>query len=134
MSVTWTLKDASGANLSHQPSGGSPLALKFNSSGYPHLSGYPSEIICTVECEADTSNVSVNLTPDTAGDTLSEELSRALETPSAHGGTLTWTNGSNGLTTLTTTVSTMVGQQWCWDLGLAEPAVGLKIKLKIKRI
>jgi len=132
MYVTWTLKDASGAALSHQPAGGSPLALKFDSSGYAHLSGYATEIIAVVECLTDTSSVSVSLTPDTSGDTLSQSLSNPTKNPAGHSGTLTWTNGSSGLTTLDFSVPTAVDSSWAWDC-LGEPAIGLKSKYKLKR-
>ena len=96
MSVTWTLKDASGANLTHQPASGSPLALQYDTNGYTHLSGYASEIIYSCEAEADTSSVTITLSPDTSGDTLSESLSSPTKDPTTHGGSLTWTNLSGG--------------------------------------
>lgn len=132
MSVTWTLKDASGANLTHQPASGSPLALQYDTNGYTHLSGYASEIIYSCEAEADTSSVTITLSPDTSGDTLSESLSSPTKDPTTHGGSLTWTNLSAGVTTLVFTVPSSTGTVWGWDC-LAEHAIGLKSKYKLKR-
>ena len=132
MTTTWTLKDSSGAALTHQPSSGSPLALKFTSDGDAHLSGYASELIFTCECDTDSTVVAIELTPDTAGDYLSESRSNPVETPSAHDGVLGWSDGSSGLTTLTFTVPEQTGE-WGWSFGDAEPPVALKLKVKIKR-
>lgn len=133
MSVTWVLKDAAGSNLSHQPASGSPLALKYDSSGYAHLSGYPGETICLVEGTADTSTVTIALTPDTAGDSVSSSLTRIAKVPSNHSGGHTWTDGSNGLLTLVFDVPTSSGPTHGWDFGVAEPPIALKVKIRIKR-
>lgn len=132
MSVNWTLKNASNTNLAHQPSSGSPLALKFNNSGEAHLSGYATEIINTVEVYADTSTVTIQLTADNAGYVLDEAESRATESPSPHSGVLTWSDAS-GTTSLTFTVPGSVGVSWDWVFGGLETSVPLKLKVKVKR-
>lgn len=133
MAVTWTLKDASGANLTHQPSTGSPLALKFTNSGDPHLSGYATELIDTIVCETTSAPVVIDLTPDTSGYALDERSSTPTRNPGTHGGSLTWTDVS-GQTTLSFTVPAAPGDTWGWDFGLGEPSVALKLKVKIKRV
>ena len=133
MSVTWTLKDANGNNLTHQPSGGSPLALKFTSSGDAHLSGYSSELIYTCEATTDTSPVVIELTPDNSGDYLVESRSNPTEIPTHHGGALTWTNGSNGLTTLSFTAPT-ANNTYEWSFGADEPPVALRMRARLIRM
>jgi hypothetical protein len=133
MTVTWTLKAADGSNLAHQPGTGSPLALNFNNSGEPHLSGYPSELIAIVEADADTSTVTIELTPDNSGYTLSESASTPTRSPLTHAGTLTWTN-SGSTTTLTFSVPSAVREEYGWDFGLGEPPVALKMSNKIRRL
>ena len=133
MAVTWTLKAADGSSLSHQPGTGSPLALKFTNSGDAHLSGYATELIDTVVCESSSSPVSITLTPDNSGYTLDQTASTPTKSPSGHGGSLTWTDGQDGLTTLTFTVPGTIGDQWTWEFGLAEPSVALRMRAKIKK-
>ncbi len=132
MSVTWTLKSAAGTNLTHQPATGSPLALKFDSSGYLHLDGYASETVYCCECTADTSTVNLTLTPDTTGTTLSETLSSPIQEPEHHGGSMTWTAGANGLMTIVLSVPATTAPTYGWNC-LAEPPIALKAKLKVKR-
>jgi hypothetical protein len=133
MTVTWTLKAADGSNLSHQPAAGSPLALKFTNSGEPHLSGYASELIACLEVAADTSTVTVELTPDNTGYTLSEAASTPTRSPITHAGTLSWTaDGSTA--TLTFSVPTAAGTEYGWDFGLGEPPVALKMSNRIRRL
>ncbi len=132
MSTTWTLKDATGANLTHQPASGSPLALKFDSNGDAHLAGYSSELIFSCVATTDATTVAIDLTPDSSGDYLSQTRSNPTETPSAHNGALTWTDGSAGLTTLTFTIPSTSGT-WEWSFGEAEPAVALRMKVKLIR-
>ena len=132
MSVTWNLQNAFGGSLTHQPSAGSPLALKFNSSGDAHLPGYPSELIYCCEATTDTSPVVIELTPDNSGDYLVESRSNPTEIPSAHGGQLTWTSGSNGLTTLSFTAPT-ANNTYEWSFGAGEPAVALRMRTRLSR-
>jgi hypothetical protein len=132
MSVTWTLLDASGNPLTNQPASGSPLALKFTSNGDAHLSGYTSQLIHTVEGTTDTSPVAIELTPDSSGDSLAETRSNPTELPSAHGGSLTWVDGSSGLTTLTFTVPT-VDEVYEWGFGEDEPPVALRMRVRLRR-
>lgn len=132
MAVTWTLKAADGSNLSHQPGTGSPLALKFTNAGDPHLNGYSSELIAVVEVAADTSTVTITLTPDNSGYTLDETASSATRVPSGHTGSFSWTDGADGLTTLVFGVPA-IGTTWEWDFGQTEPAIALKMKAKVRR-
>jgi len=133
MAVTWTLKAADGSPLAHQPGTGSPLALKFNNSGDTHLSGYASELIDTVVCESSSTPVSIDLTPDNSGYTLDQSASTPTKNPSGHRGSLTWTDGSNGLTTLTFSVSSTLNEEWGWDFGQGEPSLPARIKVKLKK-
>lgn len=134
MAVTWTLKAADGSPLTHQPGTGSPLALKFNNSGDAHLSGYATELIDTLVCESTSSPVAITLTPDNSGYTLDQSASTPTKNPTGHGGSLSWTDGENGESTLTFTLSATEGQQWGWDFGLGEPAVPLRVKIKLKKL
>ncbi len=134
MAVTWTLKAADGSPLTHQPGTGSPLALKFNNSGDTHLSGYAAELIDTLVCETTSSPVSVVLTPDNSGYTLDQSASTPTKNPAGHDGSLSWTDGENGETTLTLTAPGTVGTQWGWDLGQGETAVAMRLKIKIKKV
>lgn len=134
MAVSWTLKDASGANLSHQPSAGDPLALNFNTQGYPYYSTYTTEIVYMAVAETiDGDPVSIVLSPDTSGYVLDETESDPTKDPARHDGALTWTN-SGTTTTLTFTVPTSVNTSWDWIFGDLTPPVALKMKARIKRI
>lgn len=133
MAVTWTLKAADGSPLTHQPGTGSPLALKFNNSGDTHLSGYATELIDTVLCETTSSPVSIVLTPDTSGYTLDQSASTPTKSPVGHGGSLSWTDGENGETTLTLTAPSTLTEQWDWLLGQGETTVPARMKIKLKK-
>lgn len=134
MSVTWTLKDATGANLTNQPPASDPLALNFNSQGYPYYSTYSSDIIYLAIAEVDsTGPVTIVLSPDTSGYTLDETLSDPTEDPPAHNGVMTWTN-SAGVTTLTFTAPSTVRDDWDWIFGGLTPPIALKMKVRLRRV
>lgn len=133
MSITWTLKDASGANLSHQPPAGDPLALNFNTQGYPYYSTYSSEIVYMAVAEVDsTGPVSIVLSPATSGYSLDETESDPTKDPPRHNGVLTWTN-SGSTTTLTFTAPGTASSSWDWIFGGLTPAVPLKVKVRVLR-
>lgn len=133
MAVTWTLKAADGSSLAHQPATGSPLALKFTNSGYPHLDGYPTELADTIVCVADTSTVTINLSPDNSGYTLDESASTVTWVPRDHGGSHSWTS-TGGVTTIVVDVPTSSGPVYGWDYGQGEPAIALKTKVRVSRV
>ncbi|MCY1004036.1 hypothetical protein OV079_00315 [Nannocystis pusilla] len=133
MAVTWTLKDASGANLTNQPPSttGSTLALYFNNSGYPFL--VSTEIITEVFVEIDsTGPVTITLSPQNEDYYLDEARSDPQELPSSHGGVMSW-NQSGPVTTLTFTAPGTVNQEWSWGFGGLTPPVALKMKFRIRR-
>lgn len=133
MSVTWTLKDASGGDLSHQPPAGDPLALNFNTQGYAYYSTYSTEIIYRAIAEVDsTGPVTIVLSPATSGYTLDETRSDPTEDPSPHGGVMTWTN-SGSTTTLTFTAPSTSNTSWDWTFGGLTPTLALKLKVRMKR-
>lgn len=131
MAVTWTLKDANDNPLTNQPGAGSPLALKFTSSGDAHLPGY-TEVIDLCEATTDVSPVAIVLTPDSSGDYLVQSRSNPTEVPGEHGGTLTWTNESSGQTTLSFTAPT-ADNTYAWSFGADEPAVALRMRARLHR-
>lgn len=128
MSVTWVLYDSSGSPLTHQPSG-STLNVEYNSSGFPHLSGYSSEIIDLAEGTADQSTATVVLQADSgaSGYTLSESLSE----PSPNTG-YTWSD-SSGVVTLVFNVPNTGDPPNNWVFG-GRPAIALRMKIRQKRL
>lgn len=133
MAVNWTLKNSLGSPLAHQPSAGSPLALKFNTTSDAHVSGHATELIDVVECVTTSSPVVILLTPDSNGYTLDEPSSTPSKVPAEHGGTLMWTIGAGGVTTLSFTAPAETDAEWGWTFGLGEPTIALKLKVKVKK-
>ena len=131
MAVTWTLKDASGANLTTQPTSTGTLALYFNNSGYPYYA--VGEIITEVVAEVDsTGPVTITLSPQNEGYYLDESRSDPQELPSPHGGVMSWTQ-SGPVTTLTFTAPSSVNDEWSWGFGGLTPPIGLKMKARVRR-
>ncbi|MFY0533874.1 hypothetical protein [Nannocystis pusilla] len=131
MAVTWTLKDASGANLTTQPTSTGTLALYFNNSGYPYYA--VGEIITEVLAEVDsTGPVTITLAPQNEGYYLDEARSDPQELLPPHGGVMSW-NQSGPVTTLTFTAPGTVNNEWSWGFGGLTPPVGLKIKIRVRR-
>lgn len=131
MAVTWTLKDASGSNLTTQPTSTGTLALYFNNSGYPYYA--VGEIITEVLAEVDsTGPVTITLSPQNEGYSLDEARSDPQELPSPHGGVMSW-NQSGPVTTLTFTAPGTVNDEWSWGFGGLTPPIGLKMKARIRR-
>lgn len=130
MSVTWVLYDSSGSPLAHQPSSSSStLYIEFNSSGFPHLSGYSNEIIDLAEATADQSTATVVLQADSgaSGYTLSESLPE----PNPSTG-YTWSD-SSGVVTLVFNVPNVGDPPNNWTFG-GRPPIALRMKTKAKRL
>ncbi|PCC69412.1 hypothetical protein SAMN02745121_08132 [Nannocystis exedens] len=134
MATTWLLKDATGANLPHQPPSGSPLALNFTSGGYGHLPTYPTELIYLCEAtETTAATVTIHLSPDDPAYWLSEVMTRPREDPS-HPGDYSWTTGGDGTTTITFDVPALTSAEtYRWTLGELEPPIALKMKVRVHR-
>ncbi|WAS91026.1 hypothetical protein [Nannocystis punicea] len=131
MAVTWTLKDASGGNLTTQPTSTGTLTLNFNNSGYPYFA--VGETINEVYAEVDsTGPITVTLGPQNSGYYLDQVRSDPQELPSPHGGVMSWTD-SGGTTTLTFTAPGTVNQEWSWGFGGLNPPVALKMKVRVRR-
>lgn len=131
MAVTWVIYGNGSTPLGTQPPSGSPLALKFNEEGYPHLDN-ETDLIVLVEGDADgASTVTIELTPDAGAQgriTLSRTQSRPV--PDSN---FTWTDGANGLVTLVFNVPPVGGPDYYeWVFG-NEPPVALKMNVKVRR-
>lgn len=128
MAVSWTLYDNSGAVVG-TPTGS--LSLSFDNSGYPHYSGNTvREAYAQVD---NTGPVTINLAPQNDGYTLDQTLSDPRELPSSHPGVLNWTS-SGSITTLTFTASSTANDEWAWGFGGLTPSVGLKMKVRVRRL
>jgi len=127
MAISWTLYNNLGGVVG-TPTGA--LSLTFDSSGYPYYSGSK---VREAYAEVDnTGPVTINLQPQTAGDTLDQTMSDPRELPSSHPGVLNWTS-SGSTTTLTFTASSTVDDEWSWGFGGLTPAIGLKMKVRVRR-
>ncbi|MDC0721295.1 hypothetical protein [Nannocystis bainbridge] len=134
MATTWLLKDATGANLTHQPPSGSPLELNFTPRGEAHLAGWPAELIYLCEATEPTgATVVIHLSPDESGYWLSQVMTRPREDPS-HPGDYTWTTEGDGTTTITFDVPALTSTEiYRWTLGEDEPPIALKMKVRVHR-
>lgn len=128
MAVSWTLRNSLGGVVG-TPTG--TLSLSFDNSGYPYYSG---QKVRDAYAEVDsTGPVTINLAPQNAGYTLDQTLSDPTELPSSHPGVLNWST-SGTATILTFTASSTVNDEWVWGFGGLTPAIGLKMKVRVRRI
>ncbi|MCY1059102.1 hypothetical protein [Nannocystis sp. SCPEA4] len=128
MAVSWTLYNNFGGVVG-TPTG--TLSLSFDNSGYPYYSG---QKVRDAYAEVDnTGPVTINLSAQNAGYTLDQTLSDPKELPSSHPGVLNWST-SGAATVLTFTASSTVNDEWAWGFGGLTPAIGLKMKVRVRRI